>query len=51
MFVIQNHQAGHNTDVDQEEMSNPFHTEMAGGGEPSTQPIPATPHTAEVQLR
>lgn len=51
MFEIQNHEVGQNADVDQEEMSNPFHTEMAGGGELSTEPIPATPHTAEVQLR
>lgn len=47
----QNHQVGHNTDVNQEEMSNPPDTEMAGGGERSIQPIPVSPHTAEVQLR
>lgn len=34
--------------MNQEEVSDPFHTEVAGGGEPS---IPVHPHTAEVQLR
>lgn len=42
-----NHQVGHNTDVNQE-VPDPFHTEMAGGGEPSIQPILVHPHTTEV---